>query len=110
MYLHERDHPGWIHMISVGNFGLPSRDYGTLQHWGLTEAKEGAKEDGNPEPGYHRLTDLGKAFVRGENSVKKYVYLYNDQEIEVDEPEAGERINVREALGSRFDYQDMMQG
>lgn len=108
MFRHARDSSGWLHMVSEGNFGLPSRDYGTLQHWGLTESSSDAKEDGNPDAGYWRLTENGKAFARNEVSVPKYVYLYNDKPIACDEPEAALRTTIVEALGGRFKYDELM--
>lgn len=109
MFRNARDPGGWIHMVAVGNFGLPSRDYGTLQHWSLTESSIDVKEDGNPDAGYWRLTEKGRAFARNEISVPKYVYLYNDKPIESDEPEAALRTTIVEALGGRFDYDELME-
>jgi hypothetical protein len=109
MFNHEKKQSGWIHMISVGNFDLPSRDYGTLMHWKLTEEKPGKKPDGNPEKGYYRLTANGRAFVLKQIRVPKYVYLFDNILLDVDEPEKDETVNISEALGNRFNYTELME-
>lgn len=107
MYQLDLKSPGeWIHMIGNGNFGLPSRDYSTLKHWGLTEEKTGAKKDGNPDNGFYRITESGKLFVENRQSVPKYVYIYSDQKFKVDDVD--ELTNIRKSLGDGFNYDELM--
>lgn len=108
MFRYEKEHPGWIHMISVNNFNLPSRDYGTLMHWELTEEKAGKKEDGNPDNGFYRLTEKGRLFALRKIRVRKYIYLYDNLSLDVNEPEKDETIDVAEALGRHFNYTELM--
>ena len=84
---------------------FPSRDFGTLAHWGLTEAKKGKKSDGNPGKGFYRITPKGRQFIEGKLSVQRYVYLYNDQMVHVEDDET---ITVREARGEDFHYDKLM--
>ncbi|HMA06057.1 MAG TPA: hypothetical protein VKO45_09060, partial [Methanomicrobiales archaeon] len=66
MRYHDLHKVDWIHMLrDVNNFGLPSRDYGSLEYWGFVEPKGVAKEDGNPDSGFWRLTQKGRAFAMG---------------------------------------------
>lgn len=105
-----RDPGSWIHMISVHNFGLPSRDYGTLEHWGLTEAKGETRKDGNPESGFHRITEKGRDFVEGKTLLRKYVFLYNNTRFDVNDESSFEEIGIKQALGTKFDYDQLMTG
>lgn len=81
--------------------------YGTLgQFWGLMEQMPGEREDGSNRVGWWRLTDLGRRFVRLEARVPKYARIYNGRCL----GHAGEQVTIRDALGSKFDYAELMAG
>lgn len=84
---------------------LPSRDFGTLVHWGLTEAQKGKKSDGNPKRGYYRITEKGRKFVQGRLSVPKHVYLYDNEMVYVHDEET---VTIRDVMGKDFNYDELM--
>jgi hypothetical protein len=94
---------GWVHVNSLDS---RSREEGKLRYWGLLEEERTLKPDGG-RSGYWRLTDKGLAFVLCQVRVPKYVYLYDDKLQRVDDTET---ISIRDALGKRFDYGELMRG
>ena len=81
--------------------------YGTLgHHWGLMEQMPGERPDGSNRVGWWRLTDLGRDFVRGIETVPKTAYLYSGRCLTV----GGPPWSVRDALGHRFNYDELMEG
>lgn len=80
-----------------------------LRLWGLIEQQKGSRGDGSWRTGYYRITPKGIAFVDGKSSVEKYVYIYNQKVVEVDDPDMS-KVTILEALGAKFDYQKLMNG
>ncbi|MBI3654138.1 MAG: hypothetical protein HY231_24160 [Acidobacteria bacterium] len=76
-----------------------------LRHWNLLERKPERKADGN-NAGMYRITELGCRFVRGEIAVPKYIFLFNQKLYQTCDPV--EQITIRQALGQRFDYAELM--
>lgn len=119
IYRHfERDAADWLHVSTfLLQQGLSAKvaaairgDYAKLKHFGLLEAKEDLglerRRDGNPRVGLYRITELGRRFVRGEVRVRRYIYQYNKQTVEV---ECAETVSIYEALGKRFNYREIMR-
>ena len=106
MHLHGKKTDGWVNMSEVKNFGLPSRDYGTLAHWGMTEKGGGVKSDGNPRTGLYRITKKGLDFIEDRIRVPAAIWTYNKKLLGMSK----ETISVREALGKKFNYTEMMNG
>jgi hypothetical protein len=104
---HRRTRKIWIHMIrDINNFGLSSRDYGSLEHWGLCEPKSGGKEDGNPDSGFWKLTRRGEDFVLGRITLPLRVVVYRERLICV----SREQTDIRKALGTGFNYDAEING
>jgi hypothetical protein len=79
--------------------------YGTLSHhWGLLEQMPGARPDGSKRVGWWRLTDLGKRFVLREVRVPQYANIYADRCLGFH----GNRITIEDALGTKFNYRELM--
>lgn len=99
----------WLH---VENFlkAIPSitsavrGDVAKLRHWGLIERKTDAREDGSDRCGYYRQTAKAVSFIRGVVRVPSWVEIYNGKP----EAFAAELVSIRECLGKRFDYSDLM--
>lgn len=91
-------------VFEVMSLSVTSLDYSVLRHFGLTEARvtEGTKRDS----GHWRITGSGICFVEIYRNVSchKYVYLYNNKRQGVSD----EKITIQEALGSKFDYKELM--
>jgi hypothetical protein len=94
----------WVHVHDLfGGFGQKHRDWPVLRLWGVVEHKD-KRDDKTNASGFWKLTDLGRAFVRGESSVPKHVYMYNRQRVDASD----ELITIHEALGDAFDYAELM--
>lgn len=81
-----------------------SWEEGKLEYWGLVVRVP--KANGRGIAGW-RITEFGRRFVEGTAHVRKYVRIYDG--VMVGGPE-GPSVSIREALGTRFNYDDMMAG
>jgi hypothetical protein len=91
-----------------GMTGTPHQGgYGTLAHfWGLLEQQPGERADGSNRVGWWRLTEKGRRFVRGEVTVPKHAHVFNGRCLGYSGPE----WSIRQALGTKFDYAELMEG
>lgn len=94
---------GWIHVSAIG---ARSREEGKLAYWGLLEEQAAVGVHGG-RAGYWRLTDRGISFVRGNLKVPKYAHVYDGR---VQGFDATEMVDIKDALGTKFNYQDLMNG
>jgi hypothetical protein len=78
-----------------------------LRHWGLLEQAPETREDGSSRTGLYRITGLGIQFARGEVDVIRHIYMYNDQVLKRKDPDLS-RTTIREALGEKFNYDELM--
>lgn len=74
-------------------------DTAKLRYWGLITDDGGAWKHGR-----WRVTRLGKDFVLGRTTVHSYVRIYDGKLLGV----YGDRLSVRQALGTKFDYDELM--
>ena len=101
----------WVHLESffksITSISPSIRaDIPKLRFWFLIEPKEGEKTDGNPNNGYYRLTDKGKAFVEGTTLTNSHVNLYNNQFYGI--PKNARQIDIRDALKTKFIYSEII--
>lgn len=97
--------PGdWIHLPT--EIGARSREEGKLAYWGLVEEENTLRPDGG-RAGYWRITPLGHAFVLGNIALPKYARIYDGRCLGLD---TSEKATIKDALGTAFDYDDLMQG
>lgn len=101
-----REAPGGSYVDVMRLAGKDSPDLVKTRYWGLLEAMPGEREDGSNRLGWWRLTDAGRAFVEGAITVPKYARLYDGRCLGFD----GEGVTIRDALGARFNYDDLMRG
>lgn len=94
----------WVHLPS--QIGARSREEGKLAYWGLVEEDPTKREDGG-RPGTWRVTNLGEAFIRHGLVVPKYANVYNGKVLSLDTTEL---ISIKDALGKKFDYAELMAG
>jgi hypothetical protein len=100
----------WLHVAAFlvkvkRDSSIAGGDVVKLRYWGLLERALGEREDGSDRIGRYRITELGKQFVEGRIAVPRYVYLYNQMLLRLSE----EMTTIREALGDRFSYDELMQ-
>jgi len=104
-YERERD---WINVPrDAPRFVLRTKEYGTTRHWGLLMQKPHDPEDDDGQTktsGLWKPTEKGIRFVHNRISIPKRVHLYNNQVLGWSE----ERITIEEALGSPFNYAELM--
>jgi len=103
----------WLHVPSYlskwSKIGSAVRggDWAKLVHWKLIEEKPEIRDDGSPRAGYYKITQLGIDFAQGRVAVPKFVYLYDSRVIQ---RACTETLTVAEALGSNFNYAELMRG
>ena len=112
--LHRRKSSGdWVHVqrfLSEAKFPpsiAASGDYAKLRYWGFIEQQEGEREDGSSRNGFWRITDKGRAFAKGETRVPGHAFVFADRVLRFDEKRL---VDVRDALGKKFRYDDLMRG
>jgi len=81
-----------------------SMDYIQLARWGFIVEDNVPGPNPNKGAGYWKITETGKNFLLNKNLfVSKYVIVYNNRTIEFSK----EMVNVEEALGNKFNYNDL---
>lgn len=111
-YKRSLEKPGWFHALKDFQFETQGSkyicgDYSKLAFWGLIEEGGDTKDDGNPNAGFYRITKLGVDFVLGKIPVNRYVYLFNGNQVHV-EDEDQQEIKIHEALADGFNYDELM--
>lgn len=110
-----RDGDDWIHVPSYINAhekrpGVAAAirgDWAKLVHWGLLEELLGERPDGSTRVGYYRITERGRRFARGKLRVPRHIWIYDGRVLEHKDTET---VSIREALGDKFDYSELMKG
>jgi hypothetical protein len=90
----------WVHILQ--ELKPSNRMYSLARFWGLIEARGDTGDQ--KASGYWRLTPRGKSFVEGTITVPKHAYIFNDKVYRFDP----EQENIREALGHKFSYSELM--
>lgn len=80
-----------------------NREESKLRYWGLVREDPERREDGG-RAGWWRITPEGVLFVTDRIRVPKYARIYDARCLGLQ----GEPIGIRDALGDRFDYQELM--
>jgi hypothetical protein len=94
----------WFHALTVA--GAHSPDAVKARYWGLLEEDQATREDGSKRTGWWRFTDKGVAWVKNETAVPKYAHLYDGRCLRL----SGDNVTIRDALGSKFNYNELMAG
>ena len=90
----------WCYLPDVQGYG---DEVTRLQHWGLIESMPDRADDGN-RSGMWRITSRGESFLHGELTVLSHARIYAGRCLGV----SGRPITIRHALGSHFDYNELM--
>lgn len=91
----------FIHLPTT--VGSRSREEGKLRYWGLVEEEQVLRPDGG-RAGYWRVTPMGELFVLGKITVWSHARVYNGKCLGLN----GNQITIKDALGSQFDYAELM--
>lgn len=88
----------WWHCQELDKAGIStSREYSKLRFWDLVE----------PHPrkrGYWRITRQGVAFVKSNVKMQSIAIIEDNECLGAD----GEHISIREALGDKFDLEELL--
>jgi len=97
----------WIHFREIYTWrGIyVGGDMNKLPHWGLIEQK-GNEDQTKRRSGFWRMTQKGIDFVEGKLEIMSHIVLYDNKLVRME----GSYIGIKEALGERFDYQELMRG
>lgn len=90
-FVHVNEIPGHSHELAQASW------------WGLIEEEKRQRPDGG-RTGWWMLTYLGWQFVLGRATIEKYAHVYDGRVLRF----SGDRVDIRAALGTKFDYQDLM--
>lgn len=86
------------------NINTSSLDYSVLRHFDLISPRISVVE--KKDSGYWLLSLKGAQFVTGHLTSPKHVFLYNNKR----QGFSDETITIKEALGSKFDFDELMKG
>lgn len=79
-------------------------DFHKLVWFNLLERKKELREDNSPRNGFYKITGRGIAFAGNKLTVPKCVKIYNNHF----EGFEGEQVNIIQALGEKFNYQELI--
>lgn len=82
-----------------------SRDGTGLAWWGLIEEERVARPDGG-RAGWWRVTAKGVQFIQDQTTVQTYAHVYDGRCLKF----SGEARTLRDCLGSKFNYGELMAG
>lgn len=89
--------------VSIANYHVTDQqhayhqEYEKLPHWGLL-----MHDDSTPRRWW--VTQLGCQFIHGQTTVPKYVWLKHGVCVH----KSGEQITIKKAIGTKFDYDELM--
>lgn len=75
-----------------------------LSWWGFIEEEKVLREDGG-RAGYWRVTPAGESWLLNQTKAAKYALVYNSKLLGLDDEES---VLVTDALGTKFNYSDLM--
>jgi hypothetical protein len=94
----------WLHLPTLVRGG-DSGEVSRCAHWGLVDELDVKRDDGG-RAGFWRLTAKGRLFVQGRIKVPKYARIYDGECLGL----TGDLVSIRDALGTKFNYDDLMRG
>ena len=86
----------------ISNTG--TADFSKLKYWGLIEEHYNVNKE-KKSSGFWRITPAGLNFANGKTTLPKYVTIYNKLNLGFSE----EKINIKESLKEKFNYEDLMK-
>jgi len=96
----------WVHIPSLSSkIAATGGTWALMAHWQLIEEATEKRDDGG-RAGWWRITPYGERFVRNTLSIPKYARVYDGRLLSL----VGEQVTIVDALGTKFDYRDLMEG
>lgn len=101
---------GGTEWVDVSAMGLPHNLHAhlsKLRFWGILDKPEDMqREDGSSRVGIWRVTDRGAGWIAGRVSVPSHARIYDNRCLGL----VGDPTAIRDALGQRFSYDELMRG
>lgn len=94
---------GWVYLPGISHL-WQGRDEAGLRYWGLIEESTEPREDGG-RAGWWRVTERGRLFVLDGTTVPTYALIYDGKVMGYE----GDPVGIRDALGSKFSYAELME-
>lgn len=96
---------GWVHMEELlrSNGYKRCGDFSYLVHYRFIEKLKEKREDGSSRNGLYKITSYGIMFAEGKTTAKEKFIMYNGKHIGFE----GELITIKEALGTKFNYEQI---
>lgn len=96
-----------VKQIVRGISDTGTNDFSKLRYYGLViEKPKDANDTKTRTSGFWTITDKGRDFVEGRISVPQRLVLYNKKSLGFE----GKEIFIKQALGEKFDYDQLMKG
>jgi hypothetical protein len=92
------------HFVHTPSLDGDTHEASQLSWWGLIEDEGSRRPDGG-RAGYWKMTKKGEQFIQGQIQVPKLAQVYDGIVYGFDD---NEMINIDDALGSPFDYKELM--
>lgn len=92
----------WQHIPTT--VGGRSREEGKLRYWGLVEEETTLHRPDGGRAGYWRVTATGEEFVKLTLAMPSHAKVYDGRCLGL----IGDPVSIRQALGSAFDYEELM--
>jgi hypothetical protein len=99
------NYEGYFHITEIGVGVTTGGDWAKLAYWRLIE-EQPSTEDGKPSSGRWKPTQAGIDFVRGKTTVPVHAYIFDGNLFGFD---TSKQINIHKALGTKFDYNELMK-
>lgn len=98
------ENPGWVNVPATApRYVTGSREFGKLEHWGVARSADNTDKSKRCS-GLWMPTQDGIDFVHGKCVVPKHMWEY-DNTVEFWSEETSD---IREALGAKFNYEELM--
>ncbi len=102
--LDKADPDNFHHILSIGATADKGvGDFAKARYWGLIEALPN-DDDYKRTSGYWAITLRGKRFVQGRIRIPEYCHIFNSEARRF----SGGKISIVDAVGTRFDYLELM--
>lgn len=94
---------GW-EWVDVKQFNVRGGDYAKVLHWGLAVLKENDFDPSRKNVGMWKPTHEGIRFVQDKLQIPSHKFLYLNEVV----GQSNKLIGIRDALGTHFDYEVLM--
>lgn len=91
----------WFRIPDIAPLG----DNAKFAYWNILVPGDGVREDGSDRTGWWAFTRIGMDFVLGMSQVPKYARVYNGRLLNL----TGDPVSIRDCLGDKFNYDELME-